>query len=95
MLEGRAMSLLKYIELTGESTESWAQAGRAAYDGARQTLREIRHIEVTRLTARVEPDGGLMYQTTLKLAFSVERDMDDEPLAVQQAAEIVSEEGMP
>jgi dodecin len=89
------MSVLKYIELTGESPESWARAGRATVEAARETIREIRHIEVTRMTARVEADGSLIYQTTLKLAFSVERAGDEEPLAFQQAVEIVAEEELP
>ncbi len=89
------MSVLKFIELTGESRESWARAGQAAVEAARQTLREIRHIEVMRLTARVEGDGSLTYQTTVKLAFHVERADEDEPLALQQAVEIVAEEPLP
>lgn len=89
------MSVLKFIELTGESNESWAKAGRAAVDAARQTLRELRHIEVVRLTARIEADSTLIYQTTIKLAFHVERADDDEPLALQQAAEIVADEPLP
>lgn len=89
------MSVLKFIELTGESAESWARAGSAAVDAARETIREIRHMEVTRLTARIEGDGSLIYQTTLKLAFHVERATDEEPLALQQAVEIVADEPLP
>lgn len=90
------MSVLKFIEITGESRESWARAGRAAYDAARQTIRLIRHIEVMRLTARVEDDGTLIYQTTIKLAFHVEgTDEEDGTLAVQQAEEIVADESLP
>jgi flavin-binding protein dodecin len=89
------MSVLKYIELTGESTESWARAGQAAVEAARQTLRHVRHIEVTRLTARIEETGEMTYQTTVKLAFHVERADEDEALALQQAAEIVAEEPLP
>jgi flavin-binding protein dodecin len=89
------MSIWKIIELTGESQESWARAGKVAVDAARQTLRQVSQIEVTRLAARVEDDGSLIYQTTLKLTFQVERAEDDEPLALQQAVEIVSEEQLP
>ena len=62
------------------------------FRAARQTLRQIRHIEVTRLTGRFEADERLIYQTTVKLAFHVERAEDDEPLALQQAVEIATEE---
>jgi flavin-binding protein dodecin len=86
------MAILKHIVLTGESTESWAQAGRAAVQAAQQTLRNVREIEVTRLTARVEGDGELVYQATVNLSFEVEQGSDDGPLALQQAVEIVSEE---
>jgi flavin-binding protein dodecin len=88
------MSVLKFIEITGESRESWARAGQAAFEAARQTIRLIRHIEVTRLTARVDTDDSLIYQTTIKLAFHLDRD-EDEPVALQQAAEIVAEEPLP
>lgn len=88
------MAVLKFIELTGESSESWAKAGKAAVDAAHQTLHGLRHIEVIRLTARIENDQQLIYQTTVKLAFHVDR-ADDEPLAMQQAAEIVAEEPLP
>lgn len=89
------MSILKFIELTGESPESWARAAQAVVEAARQTLRDLRHIEVTRLTARIEADGSLTYQTTVKLAFQVERAVDEENLALQQAEEIVAEEPLP
>jgi dodecin len=89
------MSVLKFIELTGESTESWAKAGQAAVDAARQTLHGLRHIEVVRLTARIEDDASLVYQTTVKLAFHVDRADEGEPLALQQAAEILAEEPLP
>lgn len=89
------MSILKFIELTGESTESWAKAGQAAVEAASKTLHGLRHIEVVRLTARIEGEHELIYQTTVKLAFHVDRADDDEPLAMQQAAEIVAEEPLP
>jgi flavin-binding protein dodecin len=89
------MSVLKFIEITGESRESWARAGEAAFEAARQTVRLIRHLEVTRLTARVEGDSTLIYQTTVKLAFHVEREGEEENVVLQQAAEIVAEEPLP
>ena len=89
------MSVLKFIELTGESSQSWAEAGRAAVEAARRTLHGLRHIEVVRLTARIENDEQLIYQTTVKLAFHVDRPDDEEPLALQQAVEIVAEEPLP
>jgi flavin-binding protein dodecin len=89
------MSVLKFIEITGESRESWARAGEAAFEAARQTVRLIRHLEVTRLTARVEDDSTLIYQTTVKLAFHVEREDEEENVVLQQAAEIVAEEPLP
>ena len=89
------MAILKHIALTGESTESWAQAGRAAVQAAQRTLRNIREIEVTRLTARVEGDGDLVYQATVSLSFEVDQGNGDDPLALQQAVEIVSEERLP
>ena len=89
------MSILKFIELTGESNESWAQAAQAAVDAASRTLHNLRHIEVVRLTARIEQDSQLVYQATVKLAFHVDRADDGESLALQQAVEIVAEEPLP
>lgn len=86
------MSVLKFIDLTGESPESWAQAARVAIDTASQTLRRLRHAEVTRLTIRIGEDGEMIYQSTIKLAFHIERADEDESLALQQAVEIVTEE---
>jgi hypothetical protein len=48
-----------------------------------------------RLTARIEDDSKLVYQTTVKLAFHVDRADGDESLALQQAVEIVAEEPLP
>jgi len=89
------MSILKFVELTGESAESWAQAGQAAVDAASRTLHSLRHIEVIRLTARIEADSRLVYQTTVKLAFHVDRAEEGESLALQQAVEIVADEPLP
>jgi dodecin len=86
------MSVLKYIELTGESETSWESAAQAAVEAASKTLRELRHLEVIRLTARFEPDLRMIYQATLKLAFAVEGTDEQEALVLQQAVEIVSEE---
>ncbi len=66
------MSVLKFIEITGESDESWAAGARVAIDEARKTLRGMRHAEVTHLTIRLNDEGLFEYQTTLKLAFAVE-----------------------
>jgi flavin-binding protein dodecin len=88
------MSVLKYIEVTGESPESWALAARAAIDDVQRTVRNLRHLEVTRLTARFDQDGGFVYQTTMKVAYEGDS-LDDEPLALQQAEEIVADEELP
>jgi flavin-binding protein dodecin len=86
------VSVLKHIEITGESPESWAIAAREAVDEARKTIRHLRHAEVTRLTIRLSENDLFMYQTTMKLAFAVMRDEDsDEEAAIAIAEEILEE----
>lgn len=86
------MSVLKHIEITGESPESWALAARHAVEEARKTLRHVRHAEVTRLEIRLSDTGLFEYLTTLKLTFSVERPADSDEEAAIAAAEDVLDE---
>jgi len=86
------VSVLKHIEITGESPESWAMAAREAVDEARKTIRHLRHAEVTRLTIRLGDNDLFMYQTTMKLAFSVRHDEDsDEEAAIAVADDILEQ----
>jgi dodecin len=63
-----ASAVYKVIEIVGTSTESWAEAGRAAIQTASQSLRDLRVAEVDKLDVKIE-DGRLVYRAKLKVSF--------------------------
>jgi flavin-binding protein dodecin len=62
------------VEIVGSSNKSWEDAARVALNEAAKTIRGITGIELTDMTARVDPSTGNMteYHSTIKLAFGVE-----------------------
>ncbi|MGC1131176.1 MAG: dodecin family protein [Nitrososphaeraceae archaeon] len=64
----------KVVELIGNSDKGWEDAARAAVDEARKTIHGITGIEVTDMTAKIDPNTGkiIEYHTTIKIAFGVE-----------------------
>ena len=56
------------IELVGSSDKSWQDAAQVALDEAKKTIHEITGIEVTDMTAKVDPNTGNIteYHTALK-----------------------------
>jgi flavin-binding protein dodecin len=69
------MSVAKIVELIGSSTESWEHAAQAAVDEAIKTIRGVRGIEVTDMTAKVDSKTGKIheYRVCVKLSFGIER----------------------
>jgi len=69
------MSVASVVELIGSSGKSWEDAARVAVDDAIKTIRGIRGIEVTDLTAKIDSSTGKIqeYRTCVKLSFGVER----------------------
>lgn len=66
------MSIYKFIELVGTSTESWEKAGVHAVETAAKTLRDIRIAEVME-TDMVVKDGKVsQYRTKVRLSFKYE-----------------------
>jgi flavin-binding protein dodecin len=59
-------------EMVGSSTESWSAAAADAVVRASHTVRNIRHIEVVRHTARVDDGRIAEYQVELKIHFEYE-----------------------
>jgi hypothetical protein len=72
--EKEHMSVAKVVELIGSSPEGWEAAAANAVEAAAQTLRNIKGIDVTRWTAKVENNKIVEYRTVVKIAFIVERE---------------------
>jgi dodecin len=66
--------IAKIIEIVGSSDKGWEEAAQVAVDEAKKTLHEIHGIEITDMTAKVDPDSGKItqYRAAVKVAFGVE-----------------------
>ncbi|HEX7142897.1 MAG TPA: dodecin family protein [Nitrososphaeraceae archaeon] len=64
----------KIIEIVGSSDKSWDDAAQVALAEATKTIHGITGIELTDMTARVDPNTGKIteYHSTVKIAFGVE-----------------------
>ena len=62
------------VELIGSSTKGWEDAAQVALDEAKKTIHGITGIEVTDVTAKVDPNSGKIseYRACIKLSFGVE-----------------------
>jgi dodecin len=72
--EKEHMSVAKVVELIGSSPDGWEAAAANAVEAAAQTLRNIKGIDVTRWTAKVEKNKIVEYRAVVKIAFIVERE---------------------
>lgn len=64
----------KIVEIVGSSNKGWDDAAQVAVDEAKKTIHGIKGLEVTDMTAIVDPNSGKIteYRTTIKLSFGVE-----------------------
>ena len=64
----------KIIEIVGSSDKSWEDAAQVALTEATKTIHGITGIELTDMTAKVDPNTGKIteYHSTVKIAFVVE-----------------------
>ncbi|NPV52301.1 MAG: dodecin domain-containing protein [Firmicutes bacterium] len=65
------MTVVKVIELLGESQTSWDDAVRSAVREASKTVRNISGVEVTNMTASVENGNITKYKANVQVAFAV------------------------
>lgn len=66
-------SIVKVIELVGESDQSWEDAVQTAVREAAKTVRGITGVEVLNWTGQVNPEGDIMgYRADVQIAFRVE-----------------------
>jgi flavin-binding protein dodecin len=63
------MSVVKIIEIIGESHIGWEDAARVGLKKATETIENICGVEVTAMTAKVENNELTKYRATMKVAF--------------------------
>jgi dodecin len=51
----------KVIEIIGSSQNGWKEAAQVAIDEAKKTLHGIHGVEITDMTAKVDPNTGKIY----------------------------------
>ncbi len=64
-----AGSTYKIIELVGTSDTSWEEAAQTAIDTARESLKDLRVAEVTRLDVTLTEGKITSYRTRLNVSF--------------------------
>lgn len=60
------------IELIGESSESWQGAVESAVAEAAKTIRNIKNVQVKRMSADVTNGGIVDYKADVEIAFLVD-----------------------
>jgi flavin-binding protein dodecin len=83
------MSIVKMIELSSQSSESWEDATRQAVERASRTIRNIRSVWVKEFEAAVDADKVTQFRVVLKVSFQLDEgdsmgnegrwDLGDEP----------------
>jgi flavin-binding protein dodecin len=66
------MSIVKMVELSSQSPDSWEDATRQAVERAAQTLRNIRSVWVKEFEAVVENEQVTQFRVILKIAFQLD-----------------------
>ena len=69
------MTVVKIVELIGNSPNSWEEAAKNAIDEAAKTVRKIKGIDVKRFTAKVKENKIVEYRAVVKIAFVVDNDI--------------------
>lgn len=67
------MSVVKVVELVGESDQGWEQAAKNALEEAARTINHITGVEVYNWTADVRDGQIVDYKANIKVAFVVDR----------------------
>ena len=52
----------KIVEIIGSSDKGWEEAAQVALDEAKKTIHGITGLEVTDMTAKVDPSSGMISQ---------------------------------
>ena len=67
------MAIAKIIEIVGASNTGFSGATKAAVKEAQKTIRNIRGIEVERLTVKPLEKGRMEYRATCRITFELDR----------------------
>ncbi|MDQ3352589.1 MAG: dodecin family protein [Actinomycetota bacterium] len=66
------MSVYKVVEIIGTSSDSWEDAGMAAVNKARESIRNLRVAEVVEQDLSVDDAGAATFRTKLRISFKYE-----------------------
>jgi flavin-binding protein dodecin len=64
----------KIVEIIGSSDKGWKEAVQVALDEAKKTIHGITGVELTDMTAKVDPNTSkiIEYRSVVKISFGVE-----------------------
>ena len=82
------MSIVKMIELSSQSSESWEDATRQAVERASHTLRNIRSVWVKEFEAVVDDNSVSQFRVNLKVSFLL-----DEAQGMESAEDLANTGG--
>ena len=70
------VQIAKIIESIGSSDKGWEDAAQLAVDEGKKTIHGITGVEITDMTAKVDPNTGRItqYRASAKIAFGVEHE---------------------
>ena len=80
------MSIVKIIELSGQSSQSYEDAVRQAVERAARTIRNIVSVWVKEFEAVVENDKVTQFRVNLKLSFLLKEGADAGSIGLGAAA---------
>ena len=63
------MSVYKVVEIIGTSSDSWEDAGMAAVNKARESIRNLRVAEVVEQDLNIDDAGAATFRTKLRISF--------------------------
>jgi flavin-binding protein dodecin len=76
------MSMVKVIELSSESEESWEDATRQAVERASRTIRNIRSVWVKEFEAVVADNNVTRFRVNVKISFLLDEGQSVENVSV-------------
>ena len=72
MAKRQAQSVYRIVDVIGESSTSWEDAGKRAVETAAGSIRDLRVAEVTQMDMKVENGKVTAYRTRVALSFKYE-----------------------
>ena len=72
MPERHVESVYRIVDVVGESTTSWEEAGRRAVETAATSIRDLRVAEVVKMDMKIEDGKVTAYRTRVALSFTYE-----------------------